>query len=301
MLPAWGKLDFPMGFEGGGTVFFTVRVWNFENSALSLSGFVEDEDGAVVKKIDGFEGRVPANAQNYTLTAFSLDVYGVGNHTYKLFLDNTDGKPNGAGEEEWSEVKVEVKPMSGVELEQVGFECNDPEFNWNGIEYKAILVCRAFVYNPTQENIYLNSVGVKEWHVDNLDFADTLSSSWAVEYPNLVQSSETATITFRNTARTGLITLEKDLFGAYVSISLKYIISPQNGNDIIFTGTDIINIKQDSKDVIVDVGTNFVLIGGEAKAIIISAKLIKAGKAIKGLLELAPVIADFIRRAYSWR
>ncbi|AIF69868.1 hypothetical protein PAP_07390 [Palaeococcus pacificus DY20341] len=50
-----------------------------------------------------------------------------------------------------------------------------------------------------------------------------------------------------------------------------------------------------------DVGTNFVLIGGEVKAIIISAKLIKAGKVIKGLSELTPVIADFIRRAYSWR
>ncbi|WP_456423416.1 hypothetical protein, partial [Thermococcus sp.] len=70
------KLEaFPKELEGG-EVFFTVRVWNFENQAISLSGFVEDEDGAVVKKIDGFEGRVPANAQNYTLTAFSLNVNG---------------------------------------------------------------------------------------------------------------------------------------------------------------------------------------------------------------------------------
>ncbi|GAB6101720.1 hypothetical protein JCM16138_09430 [Thermococcus atlanticus] len=95
-------------------MYFTVRAWNFGNSALSLSGFVEDEDGAVVKKIDGFEGRVPANAQNYTLTAFSLNVNGIGNHTYRLFLDNYDGKPNNAGEEHWSEVKVEVKPTTSA-------------------------------------------------------------------------------------------------------------------------------------------------------------------------------------------
>ncbi len=30
--------------------------------------------------------------KNYTLTAFSLKVYGVGEHAYKLFLDNAGGK-----------------------------------------------------------------------------------------------------------------------------------------------------------------------------------------------------------------
>ncbi len=105
------KLEaFPTELEGGGTVFFTVKAWNFANQAIPLSGFVEDEKGAIVKSIDGLEGRVPGNAQNYTLTAFSLDVYGVGNHTYKLFLDNADGEPNGAGEEHWSEVTMEVTP-----------------------------------------------------------------------------------------------------------------------------------------------------------------------------------------------
>ncbi len=105
------KLEvFPIELEGGGTVYFTVKGWNFENSAIPLNGFVEDENGAIVKRIEGFEGKLPANAQNYTLTAFNLQVDGVGNHTFKLFLDNTDGKPNGIGEEHWSEVRVEVRP-----------------------------------------------------------------------------------------------------------------------------------------------------------------------------------------------
>ncbi|AIF69881.1 hypothetical protein PAP_07455 [Palaeococcus pacificus DY20341] len=112
---------YPTELEGSGTVYFTIKAWNYGNTAIPLSGFVEDEDGAVVKRIDGFAGRLPANAQNYTLTAFSLDVYGIGNHTFKLFLDNYDGKPNGAGEEHWSEVKVEVKPWKA----DLKLECDD--------------------------------------------------------------------------------------------------------------------------------------------------------------------------------
>lgn len=290
---------FPTKLEGGGTVFFTVRIWNFDSSAISVRGFVEDESGAIIKRIDGFEGRAPANGEKNI--SFSYTIHGVGNHTFRVFLDNYDGEPNGAGEEHWAEVTVEVKPVNGTELKQVGFECDDPEFNWNGIEYKASLVCRATVYNPSQNNIEINIVSVKTWSVGNHALEDSLSRTWEVKYPNKIHGSETATIVFKNTAHTGLITLEKDLFGSYVSIWLTYLISPQGRDDITFTGTDTVNIRQDNKDVIVDVGTNFVIIGGEVKVFAISAKLIKAGEVAKGFSQLIPVIADFIRRAYSWR
>ena len=191
--------------------------------------------------------------------------------------------------------------MNGTELKQVGFECDDPEFNWNGIEYKATLTCRAFVYNPTPNNIGINIVQVKEWYTDNSEFTKSFNRAWSVEYPDEVDASGTATIVFKNTAHTGLGTLEYDLFGANVLVALNYTISPKSGDDVTFTGTDIISIKQDDKDVAVDVGTNFVLIGGDIKVIIISAKLVKIGEITKGLSELAPVIADFIRRAYGWR
>ncbi|WP_297416852.1 hypothetical protein, partial [Thermococcus sp.] len=114
---------FPEELEGGGTVWFTVHVENFENGALPLSGFVEDEEGAVIKRIDGFEGRIPANGEkNIT---FSYTVYGVGNHTFKVFLDNYDSKPNEYGAKNWEEVKVEVNPVNGTELQQAGFKCSD--------------------------------------------------------------------------------------------------------------------------------------------------------------------------------
>ncbi|WP_145955319.1 hypothetical protein [Thermococcus henrietii] len=281
----------PTELKGGGTVYFTVKAWNFASDGLNIHFKVTDGEGAVVKEFNRF---VPKGAGNYSVDAFSLKVYGVGKHTYTL----TASIP---GEEEKSTVTVGVEPTNGTKLEQVGFECDNPEFNWNGIEYKATVVCRAFIYNPTQKTIYLNSVSVKEWRTDNSDFTQSLSSSWVVEYPTVIKSSETISITFKNTAHTGLTTLEKDLFGAYVTMYLKYIISPQDGNDIIFTGTGLIHIRQDNSDVAIDVGTNLVLIGGEVKVIVISVKLIRMGEMIKGLSELAPVIADFIRRAYGWR
>jgi len=288
----------PTEIVGGGTVVFTVKASNYLGNAYSLFGYVVDEDGAVIKRVST---TLPASAQDYTLTSFSLQVSGVGTHTYTLFLDNYDGEPNGIGEEHWDEVRVIVHPSNETELQQVAFECNDPEFNWNGIEYKAKLVCRAIIYNPTQNDVSINSVSVENWSIENQEFMESLESAWMIEYPAKVEPSQTAEIVFKNTAHTGLITLEKDLFGTYVGVSIEYIISPQNAEDITFTGFDVVNIKQDNSDVIVDVGTNAVLIGGEVKAIIVSAKLIRAGKVLKGLGELAPVIADFIRRAWSWR
>ncbi|MFA4647731.1 hypothetical protein P8X24_10890, partial [Pyrococcus kukulkanii] len=209
-----------------------------------------------------------------------------------------DGQPNGKGEEHWDEVRVEVRPMNGTELKQVGFECNDPEFHWEDIEYKAMLVCRAFIYNPAQEAVSLNSVSVKEWHTDNSEFMSSLDSSWTVEYPEVIQGSKTATIVFKNTAHTGLITLEKDLFGAHVLISLRYVISPQNGNDIIFTGTDTVNIKQDNKDVTVDVGTNLALIGLDVKAGITIIRLVRSRETMKALKSAWPYVVSFFRWAW---
>ena len=103
---------FPEEVVGGGPVYFTVEVRNYESGVLSLVGFVEDESGAVIKRIDGLEGRIPANGEkNIT---FSYTVYGAGEHTFKLFLDNYDGKPNGEGEEHWSKTTVEVNPVGNI-------------------------------------------------------------------------------------------------------------------------------------------------------------------------------------------
>ncbi|WP_324735162.1 hypothetical protein VFC49_08350 [Thermococcus sp. SY098] len=101
----------PVELVGGGTVYFTVKASNYLGNAYSVFGYVVDEDGAVIKRVSA---TLPASVQDYTLTSFSLQVSDVGNHTYKLFLDNADGKPNGVSEEHWNEVRAIVKPVGNV-------------------------------------------------------------------------------------------------------------------------------------------------------------------------------------------
>ncbi|WP_175059044.1 hypothetical protein [Thermococcus sp. 2319x1] len=144
--------------------------------------------------------------------------------------------------------------MNGSELKRVGFECNDPEFNWKRGEYTATLVCKAFVYNPSQNNIEISTVSVKRWSVDNPTLKDSLEHAWVVKHPDAIKGSETGVITSENTAHAGLTTLEKDLFGAYAGISIEYVISPQNSTDLTFTGFDTTIIKQDDSDLILNVG-----------------------------------------------
>ncbi|NJE03965.1 hypothetical protein E3E27_07470 [Thermococcus sp. MV11] len=287
-------LAYPTELEGGGEVYLQVKAWNYDGSLIPVKGFIE-VDGDVIKNI---EAKIPASANGDQILKLRYNFAGVGTHTIKVFLDNYDGEPNGEGEEYWSEVRVEVKPMNGTELKQVGFECDDPEFNWNGIEYKAKMVCRAIIYNPTQNNVNINSISVKEWSVDNQEFMESLESAWTVEYPAKVKPSQTVEIVFKNTAHTGLITLEKDLFGDYVGISIRYTISPQNTGDINFTGFDVITIKQDNTDVIADVGTNVILFGIDVRAGITIFKLARNKETAEALKKAWPYVVSFFRWAW---
>ena len=197
---------------------------------------------------------------------------------------------------------VEVEPTNRTELKQVSFECNNPEFNWNGLEYKATLVCKAVLYNPSSETIVLNSVTVKNWSADNLEFMKSFPSKnnswWSVDYPNSIKGFQTATLTFRYTAHTGLGTLETKLFGTYVLVSLTYVISPQNGEDFTFIGADIIHIKQDNQDVIVDIGTNVLLTGADIKAGITILKLARTGEVVGAFKNAWPYIVSFFKWAW---
>ncbi|EEB73402.2 hypothetical protein [Thermococcus sp. AM4] len=94
-------------------MYFTVKVRNYRPDKLDVRGFIEDEDGAVIVKMGG-SGVYTIPARGEKSFSFSYTLYGVANHTFKLFIDNTDGKPNGNGEEKWRKVKVEVKPISSV-------------------------------------------------------------------------------------------------------------------------------------------------------------------------------------------
>lgn len=106
-------------------------------------------------------------------------------------------------------------------------------------------------------------------------------------------------VIFENTAKTTLTILEKDLLGTYALISINYIISPKEGSDIEFTGSDIINIGQDNTDVIMDIGTSSLLLGAEVKAGVTIVRLLSKKEFVNALKNAWPYIIDFIRRAWG--
>jgi len=299
------KLEaFPKELNGGGTVFFVAKVWNFENSAEPLSGFVEDEKGVVVKKIGGFESRVPANAKGYAVVGFNLVVYGVGKHVYKLFLDDTDGKPNGDGEEHWSSVTVTVNPTNGT-LKQVGDECSDLYFTWEFIDYHATLTCRAVLYNPTNESLtILNSSKGKPWigisdsgvSMTPSSFNEHLSKFVTDVSNSKIPPQGNTVITFKSEiSGVPLLALEY-YWGAYYTITIPYDVHLSNGETLSFTLKGSGQITQNSYEVAADIGINVFLFkgaGGALKAVLVAKDLSKAGEAIRGLIGV-------LKEAFGW-
>lgn len=270
-------IAYPTELEGGGTVTFIVKVWNHDSSALSLSGFVQDEDGTIVKSIDGFKGRVPAGAQNYTLTAFTLDVYGVGIHTFKLFLDNYDGKPNGAGEEHWDEVTVEVKPTNGTELKQVGFECDDLYFDFRDRAYRATLVCKVYLYNPLESALDVKDVAVLHGYslgdLEDVTGGSLSTGEWAINPSAFsLNPQETKTVTFSLPLEIGSwvpisvsdATEVVSKYGEHVTINYQYTLGyTYDGSEWKhFEGEvqEIVQVKVDTSTVAAD----YLLSGGMA-------------------------------------
>ncbi|WP_206203571.1 hypothetical protein [Thermococcus sp. M36] len=215
---------YPHELEGGGEVYLQVKAWNYDRSPIQVKGYIE-VDGDVIKNV---ETRIPANANSDSILTLSYNLIGVDNHTFKLFLDNYDGKPNGVGEEHWSEVKVEVNPMRGVELEQVGFECNDLYFTKRVtganlestknifLNYQAEVKCIATIYNPTDKEITIEELIIGQptatptaLDVGLKQFNGEISS-------NIVIPQNYVVIKFTSSAEVPLLVLELGLWGEHV-------------------------------------------------------------------------------------
>jgi len=295
---------FPVELDGGGMVWFTVHVRNFENTALSLSGFVEDEDGAVIKRIDGFEGRIPANGEkNIT---FSYTVYGVGNHTFKLFLDNYDGKPNGKGEDHWAEVTVEVRAMNGTELKQVGSECSDLYFTWELIDYHAALTCRAVLYNPTDKTLVIANTSAGKPKIGIIpdgvvmtpsSFEKHLSKfSVTVSNAKIPPQGDTV-ITFKSEISGVPLLVLEYYWGTYYTITIPYDVHLNNGSTPNFTLTGSGQITQNNYEVAADIGVNIFLfkgVGNDIKAVIILGKSAELGSVARDFMTIGKEIVGWI-------
>ncbi len=144
------KLEaFPRELVGGGTVYFTVKVFNYVNSAYSIRGYVVGEDGSKVypKDEEYFEARLPANG-NYT-TYFDLPVSGIGNHTYMLYVDNY------GGESHTDSVKIEVEPPT---VQTAVMNCGDLLLSAEKGNFVLDLSCEVYFTNPTDV----------EWHITDV-------------------------------------------------------------------------------------------------------------------------------------
>ncbi|AMM53096.1 hypothetical protein TQ32_00255 [Pyrococcus kukulkanii] len=263
----------PRELNGGGEVIFSVKVWNYGNDRVSLKGFVSDGDGAVVKNID-WTG-VPANAQNYTVTTFTLTVYGVGEHKYKLFLDNYDGQPNGKGEEHWSEVTVEVRPMNGTGLKQISSECDDVYFDFKDHAYRATLSCRVYLHNSNSrdeirirdiavlnsyslgdlENMPAGSLNTGEWSINPSSFTIPAQTTKIVHFNLPLEISPWIPISVADATEVVL----KD--GEFITVEIPYTLgySYDENTWTHFSGEiyDTIQVKMDTKTV----ATDYVLSG----------------------------------------
>ncbi|WP_297513366.1 hypothetical protein [Thermococcus sp.] len=132
-------------------MFFTVKVWNFANDALNVQFHVVNESGKVVYPQKGgwVSKYIPKGAENYTLTSFDRDVFGIGDHTYTVVARIS-------GEEENDSVTIKVTPSNGT-LKQVGFECSDLYFKYDMGNYKAALTCRLSIFNGYPYPVFINN------------------------------------------------------------------------------------------------------------------------------------------------
>ena len=56
---------------------------------------------------------------------------------------------------------MEVKPVNGTELKQVGFECNDIHFDFRDSAYRASLSCQVYLYNPGNSPMSVKDIAVE--------------------------------------------------------------------------------------------------------------------------------------------
>ena len=287
--------------EGGGEVFFTIKVVNYVNSAYSIRGYVMDEDGDKVYPEDGeyFEARLPANG-NYT-AYFDLPVSGIGNHTYTLYVDNY------GSESHTDSTKIQVKPGNGG-LKQIAFECDDLYFTWEFVDYHATLICKAVLYNPTFSELGIASInGMPDIRVSINAISLTPTElkhgmntiEVSVDSP-IIMPQGYDTLEFRSEiSGVPLTILETQLYGSIYSITLPYTVYFANGSQFKAVGYGGGKILQDNAHVLADTALNAFLFkgtGSTLKAVLIARDVSKAGEAVRVLIGILKEIVGW----YKW-
>ena len=72
---------------------------------------------------------------------------------------------------------MEVNPVNGTELKQVGFECDDIYFDFMDSAYRASLSCQVYLYNPSSSKMSVGDIAVENNY--------SLGQLWDVPFGNL--------------------------------------------------------------------------------------------------------------------
>jgi len=156
-------------------------------------------------------------------------------------------------------VRVEVKPMNGTELKQVGFECDDLYFDFKNGEYIAPITCKAILYNSYSGDASITKITMNA-RVDSQDLERALSVPWSVSAPEAIPAGGYGTVIFSTTAKVygtlDGINLIKDLWGLSTTITILYDVHWEGTSEEIssFEGSDIMTIHADWNDVVLDYG-----------------------------------------------
>ena len=300
---------FPTELEGGGTVYFTIKGWNYAHDALNVQFHVVNESDKVVYPKNGgwISKYLPRGASNYTLDGFSWGVYGVGDHTYTLVARIS-------GEEEKDTVTITVRPVNGTELEQVGSECSDLYFTWEFIDYHATLTCRAVLYNPANKTLVIANTSTGKPNIGIIpdgvvmtpsSFEKHLSEfSVTVSNAKIPPQGDTV-ITFKSEiSGVPLLVLEYYRYhlGTYYTITIPYDVHLNNGSTPNFTLMGSGYITQNNYEVAADIGVNIFLFKGVPAELSTMKAAIQAGEYAKvspGLRTLIGIMKEFVGW-YKW-
>ena len=263
---------FPTELEGGGTVYFTIKGWNYAHDALNVQFHVVNESGKVVYPKDGgwISKYLPEGASNYTIDGFSWGVHGVGNHTYTVIARIS-------GEEEKGSVTITVRPVNGTELKQVGFECDDIHFDFRDRAYRASLSCQVYLYDSSSSKMSVKDITVENNYslgqLGDVTFGSLDVGKWNIIPEEFdIDSQETKTITFSLpleissyvpiSGSDATEVLAKD--GSHTEVTFTYTLGYSIGDGKWYhysnTVRDYVKITMDAKTVAAD----YILSGGMA-------------------------------------
>jgi len=186
--------------------------------------------------------------------------------------------------------------MGGVELEQVGFECNDLYFTKRVtganlestknilLNYQAEVKCMATIYNPTDKKIIIEELIIGQPTATPTALDVRLKQFNGEISSNIVIPQNYVVIKFTSSAEVPLLVLELGLWGSTYSLQLPYTLKTSEGT-VEFEGYGSGKITQNNKVVTADITITLIFLKGSNKVIVWTRNAVEYSRRIFGYLD----------------